>query len=70
MLSKNREIPAQPREIRVSNSNIGRQSGFDSDTGALHAVQRVTCTGPRRLTATGIALLRQSKGEFSRRVRQ
>ena len=53
-----------------SNSNTGGKNVLASDTSALQALKHVTWSGPRRLTASEIVLLRQSKGEVSRRVRQ
>jgi hypothetical protein len=41
-----------------------------STTTALQALRHVTSSVPRRLTASEIALLRQSKSEIGARVRQ
>ena len=52
------------------NSNAGGNAGSASTMTALQALKHVTSSAPRRLTASEIALLRQSKNEIGIRVRQ
>ena len=48
----------------------GGENGSGSATSALRALKRITSSGPRRLTESEIELLRQTKVEIGRRVRE
>gem|GEM_PF-3535738 len=47
------------------NSKPGGSNTSDSAMTALHALKRVTCSTPRRLSESEIKLLRQAKLEIS-----
>jgi hypothetical protein len=53
-----------------SNSKTGGTNGLASATSALQILKGMTSSGPRRLTASEIVLLRQSKAEVGKRVRE
>jgi hypothetical protein len=54
----------------AKNSDSGGATASASTTTALQALKHVTSSAPRRLTASEIVLLRQSKSEVGARVRE